>query len=62
MTVLPEWLTHLLKDSSGQDVVEYALILAFVSLAAVACMNGLSDSLAQIPNAILNQFYYLAYS
>ena len=31
-----------LKDTSGQDLVEYALAAGLVAVAAVACMPGLS--------------------
>jgi pilus assembly protein Flp/PilA len=30
------------KDTSGQDLVEYALAAGLVAVAAVACMPGLS--------------------
>ncbi len=32
-----ELLWHLLRDESGQDVVEYALVLALIALAASDC-------------------------
>ena len=52
---------HLLEDESGQDLVEYALILAFISLVSIASLNRLSNTLAQVPNAIMYQFWVLAY-
>jgi pilus assembly protein Flp/PilA len=35
----------LLADESGQDLIEYALILAFIALGSVATMQGLAASL-----------------
>ena len=32
------------KDTSGQDLVEYALAAGLVAVAAVACMPGLSGT------------------
>jgi pilus assembly protein Flp/PilA len=32
------------KDTSGQDLVEYALAAGLVAVAAVACMPGLSGA------------------
>ena len=36
------------KDSSGQDLVEYALAAGLVAVAAVACMPGLSGTVNQV--------------
>ena len=38
------WL-HLLRDESGQDLIEYALVAALVGLGAVASMKSLSTSI-----------------
>ena len=38
-------LTAVLADDSGQDLVEFALVLVLIGLAATAAMNGLSDSI-----------------
>ena len=36
---------RLLEEESGQDLIEYALILAFLALGCVATMRGLATSL-----------------
>ena len=36
------------KDSSGQDLVEYALAAGLVAVAAVACMPGLSGTVNNV--------------
>jgi len=35
-------LEHLLRDESGQDLIEYALVAALIALGAVAAMQNLS--------------------
>ena len=46
MKRLQEWILKLQvwKDTSGQDLVEYALAAGLVAVAAVACMPGLSGT------------------
>jgi pilus assembly protein Flp/PilA len=36
------------KDTRGQDMIEYALMAAFVAVAAVASLPGLSTSISTI--------------
>jgi pilus assembly protein Flp/PilA len=36
------------KDTSGQDLVEYALAAGLVAVAAVACMPGLSGIVSNV--------------
>ena len=43
------FLRHLIKDTLGQDLVEYVFLLALISLVAIA-------SMAQMGNAISNVF------
>ena len=38
----------LLAREEGQDLVEYALLIALVSLAAVAGLNGLAGSISNV--------------
>ena len=40
---LPIW-----EDTSGQDLVEYALAAGLVAVAAVACMPGLSGTVNNV--------------
>ena len=41
----------LFEDERGQDLTEYALLLAFIALAAIAIMSGLG---AQIESVFAN--------
>ncbi len=36
----------LLKDESGQDLIEYALVAGLIGLGAVTAMNGLSTAVS----------------
>jgi len=36
------------KEEEGQDMVEYALLLAFVALAAVSLLSGVKSSISTI--------------
>jgi len=40
------------KDTSGQDLVEYALAAGLVAVAAVACMPALSGTVNNVFNKI----------
>jgi len=42
----------LISREEGQDLVEYALLLALVSLAAVAGLNGLAASISGVFSSI----------
>jgi pilus assembly protein Flp/PilA len=46
MIQLKTILLNFLKDESGQDLVEYALIVALIALGAVAAMNTLAGSIS----------------
>jgi Flp pilus assembly pilin Flp len=35
-----------LKDESGQDMVEYAIVLSLIATGAVVAMNGLAASIS----------------
>jgi len=39
---------RLLKDTRGQDLIEYALMAGFVAVAAGAIMPGVATSISQI--------------
>jgi pilus assembly protein Flp/PilA len=39
-------LTKLLNDESGQDLIEYALIAAIISLGAAATMKTLAETMS----------------
>ena len=44
-------------DESGQDVVEYALILALIALGAVASLHSLANVLNNVPSALMQEFW-----
>jgi pilus assembly protein Flp/PilA len=39
---------HVLKNTSGQDLIEYALMAGFVAVAAGAIMPGVASSISTI--------------
>jgi len=38
-------LTRLLRDTEGQDLIEYALLAALIALAAITAMNNLGSAI-----------------
>lgn len=42
----------LLRDESGQDLIEYALVAAVIGLAAVAAMSTLANNVSNAFNAV----------
>ena len=53
-TMIASALESLIKDESGQDLIEYALVGALVALGAVAAMKGLSNSTKNTFNGVGN--------
>lgn len=49
-------LLQLFKEESGQDLVEYALIVVLVSLGAIAGLHSLANVLSHIPDALMQKF------
>ncbi len=45
MKNLQNAIVALLKDESGQDLIEYALVAGLIGLGAVAAMSGLSTKI-----------------
>jgi pilus assembly protein Flp/PilA len=45
-------LRKLLRDESGQDLIEYALVAAIIALAAVAAMSTLADNITNAFSAV----------
>jgi len=43
-----------LKDEKGQDLVEYALIVALIAFAAIVGMNDLANGINSAFNSIAN--------
>jgi len=44
----------LLRDESGQDLIEYGLILAVMALALIASMNKLTNTIGNFFNQVGN--------
>ena len=42
------WNMRIIKDTKGQDLIEYALMAGFVAVAAGAIMPGVSTSISTI--------------
>jgi pilus assembly protein Flp/PilA len=53
-TYLRENFSKLLRDESGQDLIEYALVAGLIGLAAVTAMSGLSTKIRAAFNSIGN--------
>jgi len=45
-------LKKLLRDESGQDLIEYALVAAIIGLAAVAAMSTLASTVSNAFSAV----------
>ncbi len=45
-------LRNLLRDESGQDLIEYALVAAIIGLAAVTAMSSLATSVSAAFSAV----------
>jgi pilus assembly protein Flp/PilA len=45
MNYLNRTFSNLLRDESGQDLIEYALVAALVALGATASMKGLATAI-----------------
>ncbi len=43
---------NLLRDDSGQDLIEYALVAAIIGLAAVAAMSTLANNITNAFSAV----------
>ena len=41
-------LEGVLREESGQDLIEYALVFSFVALGAIASMKSLSTTIASV--------------
>ena len=50
-----EFLTKLLKDESGATAIEYGLIAALVSVAAIAALTAMGGSLQTMFNTVATQ-------
>jgi pilus assembly protein Flp/PilA len=44
-----------LRDETGQDLVEYALVVALIGLGAIASMKSLTSKIGVVFSAIVSQ-------
>lgn len=49
---IKSWVIRFLRDEQGQDLVEYALIVAAIGLALVATVNQLSVAIVSLYSSI----------
>ncbi|MFY9745930.1 MAG: Flp family type IVb pilin [Acidobacteriaceae bacterium] len=54
MTIATPLVQHFVRDDSGQDLIEYALILGVLALALIASMNTLANSISNFFNKVGN--------
>jgi pilus assembly protein Flp/PilA len=52
MEDVKQLLERLVKEDSGQDLIEYALVAALVGLGAVSSISSLSNSIGNTFNSI----------
>ncbi len=55
MTYFKQMFTALLKDESGQDLIEYALVAGLIGLGAVVAMSGLATKIGAAFNSVGSQ-------
>ena len=48
------WSARILKETKGQDLIEYALMAGFVAVAAGAIMPGVANSIGTIFSKVSN--------
>ena len=45
---MKQLMTNLLKDESGQDLIEYALIAALIALVAIAALSSVGTQVSGV--------------
>jgi pilus assembly protein Flp/PilA len=48
--------TNILRDESGQDLIEYALVAALIGLGAIASMNSLAGAVSNAFRTMTTEF------
>lgn len=54
MTTVPQLLLDLIRDESGQDLIEYGLIIAVMALALIASLDRLTNTIGNFFNTVGN--------
>ncbi len=54
MKKIKQALVALIKDESGQDLIEYALVAGLIGIGAVVAMSGLSNKIGDAFNGVGN--------
>jgi pilus assembly protein Flp/PilA len=54
MKKIKQALVALIKDESGQDLIEYALVAGLIGIGAVVAMSGLSGKIGNAFNGVGN--------
>jgi len=54
MTTAAPFVLDFLRDESGQDLIEYGLILGVMALALIASMDSLANSISNFFNKVGN--------
>ena len=54
MNFARQTISRILRDESGQDLIEYALVAAFIGLGAVASQRTLANAIRGVFNEIGN--------
>ena len=54
MTIAAPFVLDFLRDESGQDLIEYGLILGVMALALIASMDSLANSISNFFNRVGN--------
>jgi pilus assembly protein Flp/PilA len=55
MSMLLNFLTSVARDEEGQDLLEYALLVALIALIAIGAVGAAGGSVSTIFNNIANQ-------
>ena len=54
MKNIKQMLAAIMRDESGQDLIEYALVAGLIGLGAVVAMTGLSGKIGNAFNSVGN--------
>lgn len=52
MNYMRTLMTDLLRDESGQDLIEYALVAALIALGAVVAIGSLGNDISKLFNSV----------